>query len=164
MAQPNMLGMRYDVDGKIWTDSAGHYDIFRLDVKTGAYERFEPMKSLPDSRPGTIYGVDSDSHNNLYFTDFATDYIGRIDAETKEALLVSDADSPFPPAPHQDRSAGPLVLRRISGQPHRNAGRQDGEDYRMAPAHPVVRSVLRGLGQERLPVYRRHDHGPPCAD
>ena len=22
-AQPNMLGMRYDVDGKVWTDSAG---------------------------------------------------------------------------------------------------------------------------------------------
>ena len=81
-AQPNMLGMRYDVDGKIWTDSAGHYDIFRLDVKTGSYERFEPMKHLPDARPGTIYGIDSDSHNNLYFTDFATDYIGRIDAKT----------------------------------------------------------------------------------
>jgi streptogramin lyase len=83
-AQPNMLGMRYDVDGKIWTDSAGHYDIFRLDIKTGNYERFEPMKSLPDSRQGTIYGIDSDSHNNVYFTDYATDYIGRIDAKTKK--------------------------------------------------------------------------------
>ena len=82
MAQPNMLGLRYDVDGKIWADSPGHYDIYRLDVKTGGYEKFEPMKQLPDSRPGTIYGVDSDSHNNLYFTDYATDYIGRIDAET----------------------------------------------------------------------------------
>jgi streptogramin lyase len=80
-AQPNMLGMRYDVDGKIWTDSAGHYDIFRLDVKTGSYEKFEPMKHLPDSRRGTIYGIASDSHNNLYFTNFATDYIGRIDAQ-----------------------------------------------------------------------------------
>jgi len=87
-AQPNMLGMRYDVDGKIWTDSAGHYDLFRLDVKTGAYERFEPMKSLPDSREGTIYGIDSDSHNNLYFTDYATDYIGRIDAETKKLSWI----------------------------------------------------------------------------
>src|SRR6202171_4473464 len=77
-AQPNMLGLRYDVDGKIWTDSAGHYDIFRLDVKTGNYEHFEPMKQLPDSRRGTIYWIDYDSHNNLYFTDFATDYIGRI--------------------------------------------------------------------------------------
>ncbi len=81
-AQPNMLGMRDDVDGKIWTDSAGHYDIFRLDVKTGTYEHFEPMKQLPDSRRGTIYGIDSDSHNNLYFTDFATDYIGRIDEKS----------------------------------------------------------------------------------
>jgi virginiamycin B lyase len=81
-AQPNMLGMRYDVDGKIWTDSAGHYDLFRLDVKTGSYERFEPMKHLPDDRAGSVYGIDSDSHNNLYFTDFATDYIGRLDAQT----------------------------------------------------------------------------------
>ncbi len=92
-AQPNMLGMRYDVDGKIWTDSAGHYDIFRLDIKTGTYERFEPMKSLPDSRPGTIYGIDSDSHNNVYFTDYATDYIGRIDAKTKK---VSWFQTPTP--------------------------------------------------------------------
>ncbi len=81
-AQPNMLGMRYDVDGKIWTDSAGHYDLFRLDVKTGSYERFEPMKHLPDDRNGSVYGIDSDSHNNLYFTDFATDYIGRLDAKS----------------------------------------------------------------------------------
>jgi virginiamycin B lyase len=87
-AQPNMLGLRYDVDGKVWTDSAGHYDIFRLDIKTGTYERFEPMKNLPDSRPGTIYGIDSDSHNNLYFTDYATDYIGRIDAETKKLTWI----------------------------------------------------------------------------
>jgi virginiamycin B lyase len=83
-AQPNMLGLRYDVDGKVWTDSAGHYDLFRLDVKTGSYERFQPMKELPDSRQGTIYGIDSDSHNNIFFTDYATDYIGRIDAETKK--------------------------------------------------------------------------------
>jgi virginiamycin B lyase len=96
-AQPNMLGMRYDVDGKIWTDSAGHYDIFRLDIKTGNYERFEPMKQLPDSRRGTIYGIDSDSHNNLYFTDFATDYIGRIDAKTAEVKLYPLPDKPAGP-------------------------------------------------------------------
>ncbi len=103
-AQPNMLGMRYNVDGKMWADSPGHYDIFRLDVKTGAYERFEPMKSLPDSRPGTIYGVASDSHNNLYFTDYATDYIGRIDAETTKL-------SWFQTPTHQSRP------RRIAADP-----------------------------------------------
>ncbi len=46
VAQLNMLGMRYDVDGKVWTDS------------------------------------DSDSHNNVYFADFMSNYIGRVDAET----------------------------------------------------------------------------------
>ena len=81
-AQPNMLGLRFDVDGKVWTDSPGHYDIFRLDVKSGNYERYKPLDKLPDSRRGTIYGIDSDSHNNLYFTDFATDYIGKIDAKS----------------------------------------------------------------------------------
>jgi len=81
-AQPNMLGLRYDIDGKVWTDSPGHYDIFRLDIKTGSYDRFKPLDKLPDSRRGTIYGIDSDSHNNMYFTDFATDYIGRIDAKS----------------------------------------------------------------------------------
>ncbi len=88
-AQPNMIGTSFDSTGKIWTDSAGHYDIFRLDVKSGTYERFEPMKNVPDSRPGTIYDVESDSHNNAYFTDFATDYIGRIDAETKKLTWYS---------------------------------------------------------------------------
>ncbi len=107
-AQPNMLGMRYDIDGKIWTDSAGHYDLFRLDIKTGKYERFEPMKHLPDDRPGSVYGIDSDSHNNLYFTDFATDYIGRIDAETGK---VSWVQTPT----HQSRP------RRIRTAPNDNS-------------------------------------------
>jgi virginiamycin B lyase len=82
VAQLNMLGLRYDVDGKVWTDSAGHRDLYRLDIKTGTYERFEPMKHLPDKGPGSIYGIDSDSHNNLYFADFMSNYIGRVDAET----------------------------------------------------------------------------------
>jgi streptogramin lyase len=82
VAQLNMLGLRYDVDGKVWTDSAGHRDLYRLDIKTGTYERFEPMKHLPDKGPGSIYGIDSDSHNNVYFADFMSNYIGRVDAET----------------------------------------------------------------------------------
>src|SRR5216683_1241646 len=82
VAQLNMLGMRYDVDGKVWTDSAGHRELYRLDIKTGTYERFEPMKHLPDKGPGSIYGIDSDSHNNVYFADFMSNYIGRVDAET----------------------------------------------------------------------------------
>ena len=82
VAQLNMLGLRYDVDGKVWTDSAGHQELYRLDIKAGTFERFEPMKHLPDSQPGSIYGIDSDSHNNIYFGDFMANYIGRVDALT----------------------------------------------------------------------------------
>jgi virginiamycin B lyase len=82
VAQLNMLGLRYDVDGKVWTDSAGHQELYRLDIKTGGYERFEPMKHLPSKDPGSIYGIDSDSHNNIYFADFLSNWIGRVDAET----------------------------------------------------------------------------------
>ena len=81
-AQLNMLGLQYTVDGKVWTDNAGNWEIYRLDLATGRYETFDPLKKLPGDGPYTIYAVDSDSHNNAYFTEFQTNYIGRIDAET----------------------------------------------------------------------------------
>jgi virginiamycin B lyase len=90
-AQLNMLGLQYAVDGKVWTDNAGPQEIERVDLKTGTYERFQPLKGLPGNTmaPGmgrtySIYGIDSDSHNNLYFSEFQTNYIGRIDAKTGE--------------------------------------------------------------------------------
>ena len=83
--QLNMLGLKYAVDGKVWTDDAGPQQIDRLDLETGKYEIFQPLKKLPPSDSKySIYGIDSDSHNNLYFTEFQTHYIGRIDAKTEE--------------------------------------------------------------------------------
>jgi virginiamycin B lyase len=83
-AQLNMLGLQYTVDGKVWTDSAGNREIYRLDLTTGKYETFDPLKKLPGDGPYSIYAIDSDSHNNIYFTEYETNYIGRINAETKE--------------------------------------------------------------------------------
>jgi virginiamycin B lyase len=83
-AQLNMLGLQYGVDGKVWTDNAGNQEIYRLDVASGKYETFDPLKKLPSDVPHSIYGIDSDSHNNIYFTEFQNNYIGRIDAETKD--------------------------------------------------------------------------------
>ena len=89
-AQPNMLGMRYDVDGKIWADSPGHYDIFRLDVKTGNYERFQPHEAVcPTAAAARSTASIPTRTTILYFTDFATDYIGHIDAKPDEVSLVS---------------------------------------------------------------------------
>jgi hypothetical protein len=75
LAQINMVTTKSDVSGKVWTNNVGHGDIYRLDLKTGTYEHFAPYKGLPDDsplahRPHAIYGLASDSHDNLYFTDF----------------------------------------------------------------------------------------------
>ena len=44
--QLNFVGLRHDVDGKVWTKSVGTQDIFRLDLATGKWERFQPLKQL----------------------------------------------------------------------------------------------------------------------
>lgn len=80
-AQLDFVSLHYAVDGKVWTDNGGHREILRLDLKTGKYAVFEPLKQQPEY---STYGIDSDSHNNLYFAEFATNHIGRIDAQTGE--------------------------------------------------------------------------------
>jgi streptogramin lyase len=81
VTQTNMLGLQYGVDGKVWTNNAGNQDIYRVDMKTGEYEVFQPLKLLADGKHA-IYGIASDSKNNLYFLEFLDNYIGRIDAKT----------------------------------------------------------------------------------
>jgi virginiamycin B lyase len=68
----------HNVDGKVWLQDAGTYTVLRLDVKSGKFEVFEPF-SIP--RPN-IYDVISDAQNNVYFTVFGKENIGRIDAKT----------------------------------------------------------------------------------
>jgi virginiamycin B lyase len=80
-AQLDFVALQYAVDGKVWTDNGGHREILRLDLKSGKYERFEPLKQLPGY---SMYGIAADSHNNLYFAEFQTNHIGRIDAQTGE--------------------------------------------------------------------------------
>jgi virginiamycin B lyase len=80
-AQLDFVAVQHAVDGKVWTDNGGHREMLRLDLKTGKYEAFEPLKQLPGY---STYGIDSDSHNNLYFAEFQTNHIGRIDAQTGE--------------------------------------------------------------------------------
>ena len=68
----------HKVDGKVWLQDAGTYTVMRLDPATGKFEVFEPFK-IP--RPN-IYDVISDAQNNVYFTVFGRENIGRIDAKT----------------------------------------------------------------------------------
>jgi streptogramin lyase len=71
------------VDGKVWLQDAGTYTVLRLALKSGKFEVFTPYK-IP--RPN-IYDVISDDRNNVYFTVFGKENIGRIDAATGKIAL-----------------------------------------------------------------------------
>jgi streptogramin lyase len=81
--QLNFVGLRHDIDGKVWTKSVGTQEVFRLDLATEKWERFQPLKSLGGERH-SIYQVISDSQNNLWMAEFTKGHIGRIDAKTGE--------------------------------------------------------------------------------
>ncbi len=80
--QMNFVGLRHDVDGKVWTKNVPTGDIFRLDLATQQWERFQPLKQLANGQRNTIYQVISDSHNNLWMAEFLNGYLGKIDAKT----------------------------------------------------------------------------------
>jgi streptogramin lyase len=82
VTQLNMLGLSYNVDGKIWTNNAGNQEVYRIDLASGKYETFDPMKEIKTPGRHTIYGIDSDSKNNLWFMEFQDNYIGKIDAKS----------------------------------------------------------------------------------
>jgi virginiamycin B lyase len=79
--QLNFVGLRHDVDGKVWTKSVGTQDIYRLELASGKWERFQPLQDLA-SKPASIYQVISDSQNNLWMAEFQRGHIGKIDAKT----------------------------------------------------------------------------------
>jgi streptogramin lyase len=83
--QLNFTGLRYDVDGKVWTKSVGTQHIFRLDLATNKWERFHPTDYLPAGmRHAGVYQVMSDSKNNLWMAEFTEGHLGKIDAKTTE--------------------------------------------------------------------------------
>ena len=87
VTQLNMLGLEYGVDGKVWTNNAGNQEIYRIDLASGKYETFDPMKQIPTAGNHSIYGINSDSKNNLWFLEFQDNYIGKIDAKTRAVSL-----------------------------------------------------------------------------
>jgi streptogramin lyase len=81
--QMNFVGLRHDVDGKVWTKNVATGDVFRVDLATNTWERFQPLKMLSNGKRNTIYQVISDSKNNLWMAEFVNGYLGKIDAKTK---------------------------------------------------------------------------------
>jgi streptogramin lyase len=56
--------------------------VHRVELATLKFETFEPFKDLPRGTDRSVYGIKADSQNNLFFMDFSSEYIGRIDAKT----------------------------------------------------------------------------------
>ena len=73
------------VDGRIWTQNNGFAGVHRLELATGKWETWEPFKGAKE--PHNIYDVIADSKNNVFFTDFRWQHIGRIDAKSGEIKL-----------------------------------------------------------------------------
>jgi streptogramin lyase len=84
--QLNQVTINHHVDGKVWTNTNdGTGNVYRLDVNTGKYELFQPLKLLPGGpAANAIYQVSPDSQNNGWLAEFRNNYIGRIDAKTGE--------------------------------------------------------------------------------
>ena len=59
----------------------------RLDIATGTIETWQPFRNSPKGEPHNIYDVIPDSKNNVFFTDFRQQHVGRIDAKTGEVKL-----------------------------------------------------------------------------
>lgn len=102
--QTSMIaGDHQNVDGKVWTGDA--LGAWRLDTKSGQFERVYTFPPLPEANrmPGLVrgvassigdinvnaeprahamYGIQTDSHNNMYGNDFAGGSIFRFDAKT----------------------------------------------------------------------------------
>ena len=76
-----------NVDGKVWAQNSGFAGVHRFDTKTGEVETWAPFKNSKDQH--NIYDVISDSKNNVFFTDFRQQEIGRIDAKTGEISFYS---------------------------------------------------------------------------
>jgi streptogramin lyase len=80
--QAMVMPVSSDVDGKLWMNSVGIPGVHRMDLATKKFETFSPFADFPKGQEHSVYGIKADSHNNLYFMDFSSDEIGRIDAKT----------------------------------------------------------------------------------
>ena len=88
MTQINMAAPQAsNADGKVWSQNNGFAVIHRYDVATGATETFQPFKDAKEGENHNIYDVIPDPKNNAYFTDFANEHIGRVDAKTGQIQL-----------------------------------------------------------------------------
>jgi virginiamycin B lyase len=91
--QQSMVGpQHFEVDNKVWLNDTSIPGLFRVDLKTGKWERWAPYKEsggdeLAINQPHSVYGIYADRQNNIFFCDFGGENIGRIEARTGKVTL-----------------------------------------------------------------------------
>ena len=81
--QAMLAPLHWQVDGKVWFNDADARALSRMDVRSGAFDPWlNVFDALPFGGQHGAYGLATDSKNNLFFCDFPSDYIGRVDAKT----------------------------------------------------------------------------------
>jgi virginiamycin B lyase len=69
-------------DGKVWVKNSEKSQVLRLDPETGVWENMGSFRT-PSGQPIGIYGLYSDSANNVYLLEFTGHGgIGRVEAKT----------------------------------------------------------------------------------
>jgi streptogramin lyase len=79
------------VDGKVWVKNSDRSQILRLDVASGQWENLGSFKDPANGKPLGVYGIRSDSDNNLYLLDFQSSTVGVINAKTGKFTAASGA-------------------------------------------------------------------------
>jgi virginiamycin B lyase len=85
--QAMVMPLSSDVDGKVWMNSVGLPGMHRLELATMKFETFAPFKNMPRTAERSVYGIKADSENNLFFMDFSSEYIGRVDAKSGQTTF-----------------------------------------------------------------------------
>ena len=116
MTQINMAAPQSShVDGKVWSQNNGFAVIHRYNIATGETETFAPFKDTKEGENHNIYDVIPDAHNNAYFTDFANEHIGRLDAKTGEVKLFQTPTKGSAPRRGQMDTEGRLWFGEYKG-------------------------------------------------
>ena len=93
--QESMVGPQHlGVDDKVWLNDTSIPGLYRIDLKTGKWDRWAPYKKqsgggdeLAMTEPHSVYGIYADAQNNIFFCDFGGENIGKIDAKTGTVTL-----------------------------------------------------------------------------
>lgn len=108
--QPMVAPEHWEVDGKVWMSAESLPGLYRVDIRTGKWQRWYPYGVMKPSdggeyafgRPHSVYGVYADKHNNVFFCDFSGENIGEINARTGKVTLYPT------PTPHSRPRRGQL--------------------------------------------------------